>query len=400
MANKIFRSTDTGAPAITNAAGVLCTLLDAVLVTGYPTQSLTTITQAAGLATATKVAHGFSTGMSPSISGANEDGYNGVKQVTVTDADHFTFAVDPATVSPATGTLLANTAAGKPALGWQLVFTGTNLRAYRPRAGSRMYLRVDHNTVVHHAWCRGFETMSDVNTGTGPYPTVAQLANGVNWQVTNNTAGTRLWYVWGNDRQLLVGIQGAVGNALGHYAHSYFGDITSYKPGDAYNSLITGKIATQTTTETGETFIELLGAVSNSFLNVTIPGHYMPRAPTQIGSSILVGKFTDLMRYSASRLGQGTPGTNCLNYPGPVDGALQIGRLWINTPTTTAGGPRGFIPGIWAVLHDGITQMPTAGVAEGDQFAGSDGLIALTLEMRRCANPSGGNGPFGHVVEL
>jgi len=66
------------------------------------------VTQAAGIATFTEVAHGFVVGDWVTISGANQAGYNGLKQIlTRPSADTFTFAVDAATVTPATGTVLA-----------------------------------------------------------------------------------------------------------------------------------------------------------------------------------------------------------------------------------------------------------------------------------------------------
>lgn len=77
---------------------------------GYQTAApitLTSLTQAAGTATATKVAHGLATGQWVTIAGATQVAYNGVFQITVPTADTFTFAVNAAAVSPATGTITA-----------------------------------------------------------------------------------------------------------------------------------------------------------------------------------------------------------------------------------------------------------------------------------------------------
>lgn len=74
--------------------------------TGH-TITLTSLTQAAGTATATKVGHGFRTGDTITHAGANQAGYNIAAAITVVDADSYTFAVDPGTVSPATGTVTA-----------------------------------------------------------------------------------------------------------------------------------------------------------------------------------------------------------------------------------------------------------------------------------------------------
>lgn len=67
-----------------------------------------TLTQAAGLATATSLTpHGRTTGQWVTIAGAAQPAYNGVFQITVTGPNTFTFAVLPAAVSPATGTITA-----------------------------------------------------------------------------------------------------------------------------------------------------------------------------------------------------------------------------------------------------------------------------------------------------
>lgn len=68
-----------------------------------------TCTQAAGIATATCTAHGFVVGDRINITGANQAGYNQSPATVLTqaDADHFTYAVDPATVTPSTGTITA-----------------------------------------------------------------------------------------------------------------------------------------------------------------------------------------------------------------------------------------------------------------------------------------------------
>lgn len=77
------------------------------------------ITQALGTATVTTTsAHGLSTGNWVTIAGAGEYGYNIVGQITVTGANTFTYAVNAATVSPATGTITARPC--QPPMYWDL----------------------------------------------------------------------------------------------------------------------------------------------------------------------------------------------------------------------------------------------------------------------------------------
>lgn len=70
-----------------------------------------TITQTAGLATATG-AHPFMDGQVIRIAGANQTGYDIDTAVATPDSTHFTFAVDPSTASPATGTITASLVTG------------------------------------------------------------------------------------------------------------------------------------------------------------------------------------------------------------------------------------------------------------------------------------------------
>jgi hypothetical protein len=69
--------------------------------------TLTSLTSSTTTATATKAAHGFVTGQYVTIAGADQAAYNGTYQITVTDADHFTFTFAGSGTSPATGTITA-----------------------------------------------------------------------------------------------------------------------------------------------------------------------------------------------------------------------------------------------------------------------------------------------------
>lgn len=70
--------------------------------------AVSSLTQTAGLATCvTQAAHGFQTGDTITIYGANQSGYNGAFTITVINSTTFTFAVNSGTVTPATGTVNA-----------------------------------------------------------------------------------------------------------------------------------------------------------------------------------------------------------------------------------------------------------------------------------------------------
>lgn len=75
--------------------------------TAQSPQTLTSLTQSGGTATAVKTAHGFADGDPVLIAGADQSGYNGLVNITYVDANTFTYSVDSATVTPATGTITA-----------------------------------------------------------------------------------------------------------------------------------------------------------------------------------------------------------------------------------------------------------------------------------------------------
>lgn len=72
----------------------------------YPYQESVTITSSGTVATVTHTAHGMATGDKVDINGVtNGSNYDGVKLITVTDANTYTYALDATQTSPATGTI-------------------------------------------------------------------------------------------------------------------------------------------------------------------------------------------------------------------------------------------------------------------------------------------------------
>lgn len=85
--------------------------------------SVSSLTQAGGTATAnTGAPHGFNDGDFVTIAGATPSAYNGEVQVSIIDADTFTYAVSGNPSSPATGTITAtfkSDAQGGQGQGWR-----------------------------------------------------------------------------------------------------------------------------------------------------------------------------------------------------------------------------------------------------------------------------------------
>ena len=187
------------APVLNGVAGALIALLDAVLVNGFDTKSLTGLTVAAGVATAafsgTHSAVEDSVILVAGVSGGPTGyaGLNGEQKVTAAALGSVKFA----TTLPDgtyTGTMTIKMA---PA-GWEKVYSGTNLAAYRSLdlTSTRMFLRVD-DTNAQFARVVGYEAMTDVNTGTNPFPTTAQMSGGGYWPKSVNSNSTAVdWQVF------------------------------------------------------------------------------------------------------------------------------------------------------------------------------------------------------------
>lgn len=332
MAINVYKSTDTGAPTINNATGQLIGLLDACLVNGYSPGTVTSITRSGSTATLTFSAdHGLtSKGHRLTIAGANEAEYNGTYNITVVNTTQISYTVSGTPATPATGTITAT----KPGAGWTIAYTGTNLRAYRMGAGNQRYLRVD-DTGTTTARAVGYETMSDVDTGTGAFPTNAQIAGGLYWPKAGS-AINRAWVLVASDNWVIYRTfyDGATQLPMG-----FFGDFTSrLSTTDNYNTLIIGETSSAATPGGSSVATDV-----NDIDNVIV-GHYVPRDYTQIGTALQVGKNAGSPFRRTLTIGATGPA-----YPDPVSGNLLYSRLWITEPSTAT--TRGTIDYILCPLH-------------------------------------------------
>lgn len=327
MTVKIFRSTDYGAPANTYTAGSAIAILDACLVNGYGSQTPTSVTQTGGVATVTlPTAHTLQNNTYIRISGATQTDYNGDFPITVTGATTFTYPISNSPASPATGTITSKVA---PAA-WTKPFSGTNLASYKTGAGSNgRYLRVD-DTTTSASRVKAYETMTDVNTGTGIFPTDTQQTGGLYLQ-KSASATSYAWDIIADEKAAHMFFH----NGTNRQYH-FFGDFPSMKSGDLFNTLINFPPAsTASSTDT---------ITHNSSTAATTSGHYIARPHTQTGSSLAVGAMLD------RNSGQTTSGVSsgALPYPCPIDGNLHLSNLLLTDPSV---GFRGTIPGYWAPLH-------------------------------------------------
>lgn len=325
---------DPGMPALgTLGTGDLVRALDAALVTGGTTQSITSITRSGSTATATKVAHGFRHKQRITLSGAAQTEYNGTFRISVTGANTFTFTVTGTPATPATGTILAAIAP----LGWAIAFTATNQRVYRAPTGVRHYFMANDNAGTVSCIVRAFQVMTAITTGTQPYPTVTQSSTNLRWPrpdptgfpdtgPPSGTPGTYndSWVVVGDEKTFYLGVASATG-ARSWYS---FGEFTSYRPVDAYNSLITGFQNTDGTDATIN--VAAWPAVVNSSAQGAAAyyntGIALARAYNQTTLSYVVGNVNGWGGVSMYEVGFGG-GSPAAGTSSPISGGIELAFL-------------------------------------------------------------------------
>lgn len=250
---------------------------------------------------------------------------------------------------------LVNGYGANAAAGWSTAYTGTNKRAYLQGTGSNgRYLRVD-DTGTGNARVVGYEAMSDIDTGTGPWPTAAQVSGGGYFRKSSTTDGTaRPWLVAADAKRfyLWVGYNVAEGTGLAANATPlyFFGDLLNTDGVDAYNTLLMcGESASSLPTS---------GTVN---IGAVITGHYIPRNYAASAGALNVLKLSDMRALGATSGAMGVAGST---YPDPVTSGMILSAVSVMDLATKIH--RGVMPGLYNPLHN----LPGA---SGDTFTGYGG---------------------------
>lgn len=360
-----------GAPVLSGTAGALIAILDAVLVNGFGLQTASAVTIAGGVATVNvPTAPSATVGTVVLVAGATPAGLNGEQRVTATTANSVSFAT--AITGAVTGTVTIKVA---PA-GWSKLYSGTNVAAYKITAveGTGCILKVDDtNTTV--ARVRGYEAMTDIATGTGPFPTVSQWAAPGLWWSKSNAASAvaRPWRIVADDRGLYFFPKNA--DTSGEHQGNYFGDIISLKSGDPYACVLransTDRSASVTAIGEGLEFADS-AKVQN--------GLYVARAANTLGGAVQV--FQAPVMAVGLALSHAT-GAEGWTYPSPVDNGLMLTPVLV----FSAVGYRGYFPGIRY-----SPQLTNLAFSTGDGIAGSGDMAGKSVTVIKCGAATAGAG--------
>jgi len=203
---KFYVHTNTNAPQLQNAFGCMIDVLDACLVNGFGSQTVSTLTASGTTVTATfGAAHNFMQYQVIKIAGATQTEYNGEFRIlTVPNANSITFQLAAVpSVNTATGTISCSL----PSLGWLKPFSATGKAAYRSAntlLASRPFLRVIDaldaaytSTYAKYAKVGIVEDMSDIDTMIGVQAPYDSSAPTKNWVGTGSGAsGINGWARW------------------------------------------------------------------------------------------------------------------------------------------------------------------------------------------------------------
>lgn len=342
---KFFNENLPDAPVLNGVAGSLIGLLTDCLVTGFGLRTAVSLVVSGGVATLTlaneaKNANRLHTVvLVEGVTGALT-ALNGEQKITFASPTELKFATAAAD-GTATGAITVKTA---PA-GWEKKFPGTNTAGFKSLDPTSlgMHLWVNDSTTLD-AKVRGFENMSGVDTGTGPFPTLVELASGGFWPKSSaaNAVANR-WNLFADSRLFYycpASHSGATPLVSGQGAY-WFGDILPFKSGDAFaTSLSAAATAPGGNAASASVFVSSQGTSTTRF----------PRSYSGLGSAVSA--------FAVASAGAGSSGldTTMGVFPPATDGGLRLTK--IHAMEAAASGVsailRGEMPG---VLHSPQTEL-------------------------------------------
>jgi len=236
----------------------------------------------------------------------------------------------------------------KASMGWTLAYTDTNQRAYRQPTGTcQFYFAINDNT-ANVLYLRGYEAMSDITTGTNPFPHTTALASYTQEKPLFAASSLPVpWKIYSNGKIFYFAFDGnsnfVKNTSNGTYTTWYnqprsrtfiFGDFPSYKSGDTYNCVIYSPYPVGTT----EPFA--------GYINNAITGLYVARDYAGTAGGKQLGRDAESFLHTD------------VSCPSPLfGGSMELARVSIYEVMV---GVRGFLPGVWYVVGDYTGYLPVS----------------------------------------
>lgn len=349
---RIFRHTDPGAPELKGAPGSMVELLNACLVSGYGSTTVTSVTREGATVTVTiQGGHSFPKYAVAQIDGANESDYNGIHRIeTVTDTT-LTFTlpdgVTPAT--PATGTITVKMAGA----GWaQPYASADNLRRVFRSADPESfgyYLYVDDTeaTYSNRAAAKGYGIVEDIDTRSNPFPWSATDDQWVWWPKGWDDTTARPWAVIADSRLFYVWVD--ANSSSNPYIYA-FGDILTHNSADVHACVVAGHGSGTDSNYCG-------GLLTVSNVNNPPPGGYLAMdlygsaygmQCSSVGADVRTSAPDDSYDIYPHALG-----ISDLQFPCPITSAVLLSKPFL-VEYIPNGKPviRGTLPGLYEPLHN------------------------------------------------
>ena len=261
--------------------------------------------------------------------------------------------------------------------GWTKEFSGTNKAAYRNSASAlaRKYLRVvDDGTAptsgAREALVNGYDTMSDVDAGTGQFPTSGNVY--VRKSVTAD-ATSRTYLAAGDDKTFYLFV--LTGDSVGYYMSHGFGDFYSYKPADNQACIL---FARPNNTASDNSFWNW-----NNSTYAANSANYIAGSVVGVPGEVTLNKVVSPLVLKTSPSG-GAGNNGLIPYPNVADGSIWVSPYQL---VTSAGGGvavdkvvRGRLRGIYWPLHD------YTNFNDGDTFNGAGDLSARSFRILKLVN--------------
>lgn len=331
-------SSMAGAPTLNGTAGSLIAVLDAFLVNGFGTKAVDSAVVTDGICRMNIT--GGSAAQDHCViqlAGVTGDGVvlNGNQRVKSAVASYVEFPCDLPD-GPLTGTITFKIAS----LGWEKVFSKTNVAVYRSTdpAGTRAYYRVDDTNALY-ARVTMYESMSDVDTGVAAAP-----AGGFYWHKRQAAGATGVyWAIVGDSRLFypLLSPASATSPASGAgygLRGSWAGDINSYRSGDAWCAGLGGAPTT--------TYSDLSGCVFSSSMST---GMVLQRQSHGIGNASACTRWV-----AGSTASVSGADASLGAFPSRADNGLRLCPVLLSDGDMLAAGPRGELPGVYHCAQTGV----------------------------------------------
>lgn len=371
---KYFHSAMQGAPVISGTPGSRIAALHACLVTGFSLKTLDSLVVADGVATGTISTGGvaYEVGSVIRVAGAMPATLNGDQRVTACTASTVAFAAPGVADGAAGGTITVQQA---PVGGWTREFYDdpAHVAVFKGAIeGTGTYLRCDDSGATD-VRVVGYESMADVDTGSGPFPAAAQIAGGGYWPVANAAnAAARSWELIGDDRGFLLKIHTATTNPGASGSIWSFGDLASLMPADAYGCLLqcaAGSVATSTALQPA--------ALEHMSLSYAGTGSYTPRDVLSQGASTDNKHGVDAHMSDATARASGSTAMAATPLaPLPAGGAFALARKTVRDPQL---GLRGWVRGLYLLPQAAIGVITPRSIVPGIGALAGRSLLALAV---------------------